>query len=316
VASLFGVYTSSSLGNETQAALAAGSGDSFSGGYGAGASGHGVAQVSGGSGSSPPAAPSAIGDTVGQRIERLLRAGRCASPQRCIDQASLLVQAPGSNGTGQQAGQAVQAIQASDDGMLFVDNCGHLTYWERPHLASQYGSPAWSIGPTTSVPGRIPYYKEIEWVTDPQRVFNVITISPLSPTGAALPLITPQDAASARGSQVRYGAQPLQVTSYLQDQGKMQAQANWLLANFGVPQRRSNQIKIDAAPYPAAWPLVLGVNVGDIITLENWIIGGGGTVYTFRVTEIKRRIDFGSHNQPVTGEVTLTVDREPTDYWS
>jgi hypothetical protein len=39
-------------------------------------------------------------------------------------------------------------------------------------------------------------------------------------------------------------------------------------------------------------------------------------VYTFRVTEIKRRIDYGTHNQQVTGQVTLTVDREPTSYWS
>jgi hypothetical protein len=316
VASSFGVYTSSSLGSETQAAIAAGSGDSFSSGYGAGASGHGVAHVSGGNGSSPPATASAIGDTVGERIERLLRGGRCASPQRCIDQAPSLVQAPGTNGTGSQAGQAIQAIAESDDGLLFVDNCGHLTYWERPHLASQYANPVWSIGPTTSVPGRIPYYKQIEWITDPQRVFNAITISPLSPTGAALPLITPQNATAANSSQIRYGAQPLQVTSYLQDPAQMQSQANWLLTNFGVPQRRADQILIDAGPYPAAWPLVLGVNVGDVITLEDWVIGGGGTVYTFRVTEIKRRIDYGTHNQQVTGQVTLTVDREPTSYWS
>jgi hypothetical protein len=242
-----------------------------------------------------------------------MRSGKCASPQRCIDQASLLVQAPGTNGTGSQAGQAIQAIQESDSGLLFVDNCGHLTYWERPHLASQYSSPVWQIGPST---GKIPYYKEINWVTDPQRIVNAITVSPLSPTGAALPLITPQDATTANHSQVRYGAQPLQVTSYLQDESEMQAQANWLLANFGVPQRRAEQILIDAGPYPAAWPLVLGVNVGDIITLEDWVIGGGGNVYTFRVTEIKRRIDYGTHNQPVTGQVTLTVDREPTDYWS
>jgi hypothetical protein len=253
---------------------------------------------------------------VGERIERLLRGGRCASPQRCIDQAPSLVQAPGTNGTGSQAGQAIQAIAESDDGLLFVDNCGHLTYWERPHLASQYANPVWSIGPTTSVPGRIPYYKQIEWITDPQRVFNAITISPLSPTGAALPLITPQNATAANSSQIRYGAQPLQVTSYLQDPAQMQSQANWLLTNFGVPQRRADQILIDAGPYPAAWPLVLGVNVGDVITLEDWVIGGGGTVYTFRVTEIKRRIDYGTHNQQVTGQVTLTVDREPTSYWS
>ena len=34
----------------------------------------------------------------------------------------------------------IQQIQQSDSGMLFVDNVGHLTYWQRPHLASQYSA--------------------------------------------------------------------------------------------------------------------------------------------------------------------------------
>lgn len=313
VASTFDVYTASSLGSETQAAVVLGAGDSFNSGYGASANGQGVGQVSGGDGSSPPTAPSSIGDTVGQRIERLMRGGRCSSPQRCIDQAPLLVQAPGSTGGGTQTGSAVQAIQESDDGMLFIDNCGNLTYWERPHLASQYSSPVWQIGPSA---GKIPYYQQVNWVTDPQRVYNAITISPLSPTGAALPLITPSDATTANASQIRYGAQPLQVTSWLQDPVEMQAQADWLLSTFGTPRRRAENVFIDAAAYPAAWPLVLGINVGDIVTLEDWIIGGGGAVYTMRVTEIKRRLDFGTHNQPVTGQVTLTLDYEPVTYWS
>lgn len=312
VAPTWAIYNAASAGSETQAALTAGTSDDFGGGYGASASSYGVADAGNGNGSSVPVA-SQIGDTVGQRIERLMRAGKCASPQRCIDQASLLVVAPGSTGGGSQTGTSIQAIQESDDGMLFVDNCGNLTYWERPHLASQYNSPVWQIGPSA---GKIPYYVQTNWVTDPQRVYNAITIAPQSPTGAALPLITPADATTANASQARYGAQPLQVTSWLQSQAEMQAQADWLLATFGSPHRRSEQLLIDAGPYPAAWPLVLGVNVGDIVTLEDWVIGGGGAVFTMRVTEIKRRLDFGTHNQPVTGQVVLTLDFEPTSYWS
>lgn len=313
VASSFDLYTSAALGSETEASVVAGSGDAFTSGYGAGASGQGVAHVSGGSGSAPPSAPSSIGDTVGNRIERLMGGGLYSSPKRCVDQAPLLVNAPGTTGGGSQTGSAIQAIQQSDDGMLYVDNCGNLTYWERPHLASQYTSPVWLIGPST---GKIPYYVQVNWVTDPQRVQNVITISPLSPTGAALPLITPSSAPAANASQAQYGAQPLQVTSYLQSMTEMQSQANWLLEVFGVPRRRAESVFIDAGPDPLAWQLVLGINVGDVVTLEDWVIGGGGAVYTMRVTEIKRRLDFGSHNQPVTGQVTLTLDYEATSYWS
>ncbi len=315
VAPLFKVYTSVNLGSETEAAVVNGNGDAFTGGYGGGAAGSGLAQVSGGDGSVPSQVPSAIGDTVGQRIERLMRGGRCVSTNRCIDPAPLLVQAPGASGS-TQAGSGVQAIAQSDSGMLFIDNCNHLTYWQRPHLASQYASPAWSLGPTTSVPGRIPYYPDVQWVTDPQRIYNAIAVSPVSPSGAALPLFTPANAATANASQVRYGAQPLQVASWLQDQAKMQAQANWLLSVFGTPARHIENVKVDAGTYPAAWPFVLGVNVGDIITCEDWVIGGGGAVFTYRVTEIKRHITFGWHGGDTIGSVTLILDAEPNNYWS
>ena len=315
VAPLFNVYTSANLGSETESAVVNGDGDSFTGGYGGSASGAGVAQVSGGDGSSPPAIPSAIGDTVGERIERLMRGGRCSSPNRCIDPASLLVSAPGVTGGGTQVGAQVQAVQQSDDGMLFVDNCNHLTYWQRPHLASQYSVPVWNIGPTTSA-GRIPYYKEIQWITDPQRVWNTIGITPLSPTGAALPTITPSDASAVDSSQIRYGAQPYAVTSFLQDISEMQAQADWLFSVYGTPQRRAQQVKIDAAAYPLAWELVLRINIGDIVQLEDWIIGGGGSVYTYRVTEMERKITCGFGSNPgQTAEVVLTLDSEPNNYW-
>ena len=316
LASSFEVFTDVSAGSETEASVTMGSGDSYSSGYGSGATGAGVAHISGGSGASPPASPSSIGDTVGQRIERLMGGGNVPSPNRCIDPASLLVQAPGSTGLGSQTGQAIQALQESDSGLLFVDTVGNLTYWERPHLAAQYSSPLWSLGPTTSVPGRIPYYKEVQWITDPQRIYNVITISPLSPTGAALPLITPSDATTANNSQSQNGAQPLQITSYLQSTSEQQSQANWILANYSSPQRRADNVMVDAAPYPAAWPMVCGASVGDVATVEDWQVGGGGSVFTYRITQLKRRIDFGTHDEPVTAHLQLTLDLEPTSYWS
>ena len=314
VAPRFYVYTAQSTGSEVEAAVVAGDSESFASGYGPAATGEGVSHLTGGNGSSPPQA-STIGDTAGQRIERLMRAGRATSPNRCIDPAPLLVQAPGSAGGGVQAGAAIQAIQQSDDGMLFVDNLNHLTYWQRPHLAAQYTAPVWQIGPTTTA-GRIPYYREAKWVTDPQRVFNAVTIAPVSPTGASLPLVTPQNAALVLASQDRYGAQPLQVTSWLQDQTQLQPQADWLFSNFGVPQRHAEQVRIDASAYPLAWELVLGINIGDIVHLEDWQVGGGGNVYTFRVTEIQRHFTCGFGDNPeMTGEVTLICDYEPPSYW-
>ena len=312
LATTFAIYTANQVNAGTEAAVSQGDSVTFTGGYGAGASASGPGVISTGGGGSPPSAPSAIGDTVAQRLERALGYGNVPYPGRCIDQASLLVQA-GADLGGQQAGQNVQNIAISDGGFLFINNQGNLVYWQRPHLASQYSSPVWTLGPDTS---QTPYARTVKWILDPQRAWNAIEIQPYSPTGAQLPIITPSNGNQVIASQQQYGAQPYQVNSYLQSTTEMQNQANWLFTYFGQPQRRVEQVKIDAASYPQAWELVLGVNVGDVVTVEDWQIGGGGTIFTYRVTEMKRKFAFGAHGDEVTANVELTLDFEPSSYWS
>jgi len=312
LAPVFTVYTSASVGTEKLLETIVGSGDSVQSGFGTGAS--------------PPSAATPLGDSVGERIERLMRAGRCTTPQRSIDPAPDLVQAPGFSGGGQQAGSSVQAIQQSDGGMLYVDNQGNLTYWMRDHLASQYSNPVWTLTPNApptagATTDKIPYYEQYQLVNDPQRIYNVITVQPFSPSGAQLPLLTPNDAVDVLASQVQHGAQPLSIVSWLQDQTVMQSQANWLFTNFGSPQTRAQNVHIDAAPYPPAWNIVASINIGDVLTLEEWQIGGGGEVLTLRVTEINRRIRFGGQNNNNAGDgevvanIELICDFEPPSYY-
>lgn len=308
----FSVYSSASAATEKLLSSSVADGVSVTSGFGSGAS--------------PPTAATPLGDTVGQRIERLMRAGRCTSPQRSIDPAPDLVQAPGFSGGGLQTGSAVQAIQASDGGMLFVDNVGNLTYWMRGHLASQYNSPVWTLTPDAPpTPGAsataIPYYPEYRLVNDPQRIWNVISVQPFSPSGAQLPLLTPTDASGVLASQTQHGAQPLAITSWLQSQATMQLQANFYFANYGTPQTRAENVRVDAAPYPAAWQMIAGINVGDILTLEEWQVGGGGDVLTLRTTEINRKIRFGGQNNNNAGEgevvasIEIVADFEPSSYY-
>jgi hypothetical protein len=210
--------------------------------------------------------------------------------------------------------------------MLFIDNTGNLTYWMRDHLASQYSAPRWTLTPSApptagATVDKIPYYEEYRIVNDPQRIYNVITVQPFSPSGAQLPLLTPTDSTGVRTSQIQHGAQPLAITSWLQNQATMQSQANWLFLNFGSPQTRAELIRIDAGPYSSAWNLVASINVGDIVTFEEWQVGGGGDVLTLRVTEINRKIRFGGQNNnnagagEVTASVELILDFEPPSYY-
>ena len=316
LATTFGVYTSSQVAAGNQAVVVQGQSVTFESGYGSGASYTGPGVISDGSGGSPPTAASAIGDSVANRIERALGYANVNYPGRCIDAAPDLVQA-GLDLGGQQGGQNVQNIAISDGGLLFIDNAGKLNYWQRPHLAAQYTAPVWQIGPTTSA-GRIPYDRQIQWILDPQRAWNAIEIQPYSPTGAQLPIITPANGSAVTTSQKQFGAQPFQVNSYLQQTSEMQNQANWIFQFFGQPVRRAEKVKIDAATYPQAWTLVLGVNVGDVIQIEDWQIGGGGGVFTYRVTEIKRTFRFGDGESggDMAASIELTCDYEPSSYWT
>ena len=324
LAPAFQIYTASSHGSETEASTTVGYGDAFSAGYGGSATGAGRCHSAGGTGASPPTGPTATGDTVGQRIERILSysavVGTGAFPNRCIDPAPLAMQAATDLG-GQQVGENLQNVADSDSGLLFVDNLGNLTYWQKSHLAAQYTSPAWVLSPNAPpVPGAsataIPYNRDINWVSDPHRVWNSITITPFSPDGANLPLVIPSNTSAVVLSQQRYGAQPLQITSYLQSQTEMSSQADWLLANFGQLQVRVESAEIDAASYPAAWPYVLGVNVGDVITVQNWTVDNTGVTGTFRVSSVHRDIRFTGQDGEVRATIAIQADYEPPSYWS
>ena len=116
LAPLVQVYTSASADTETEASSVLGSGESYTSGFGSGASGHGAGHVSGGTGASPPTAPSALGDTVAQRIERCLGYGSITAPARAIDSsADLLVQAAGDVG-GQAPGPACRTWSTATAG--------------------------------------------------------------------------------------------------------------------------------------------------------------------------------------------------------
>ena len=207
-------------------------------------------------------------------------------------------------------------------GLLYIDSQNNLTYWQRPHLAAQYSAPVWTLTPDAPpTPGAsasaIPYYRETGWPTDPQRIINAITVTPLSPTGAALPSYTPVNASAVEASQETYGAQPYSVTSWLQSATEQQAQASWLFTEWGVPRRRVENARVDAAPYPAAWPLILGLSVGDVTSIADWEIGPAGTSYIYRTTGFRRHLEFGGEGgREITGAVFITADYEPSSYWS
>lgn len=310
VAPSVGWYTAATANAETNAATVCGTSDSFSAGFGSSATGAGPGQTASGTGASPPSAPSSLGDTVQQRIERILGYGSMPCP-RAIDPSSLLVQAACDIG-GQPAGQNVQNIVDSDSGLLSVDNNGTLCYRDRAHLAAD--TAAWTLG-YTGLTGMITFDPSQEFANDPARVFTDPRIAPYAPDGATLPVIVPSGAASVKAAQAQYSVRPKPVTSYLQSQTEMQSQVNWLLAQFGTLRRRIPQLKVDAASQPGAWSFVLGANVGDLCSVVDTTMGAPSTTATYRISTIKHTFSFGADGA-VAASAELSLEYEPSSYWS
>ena len=307
------IYTSADAGAEVNAATVCGSGDAFSSGFGSGAVDAGVCSTAAGTGASPPAGPSSLGDTVGERIERIAGYGEVTYPGRAIDLTPLLVQA-GLDIGGQQSGASIQNLVSSDDGMLFTDSTGVLCYRAKAHLAAD--TVVWNLSSAGPAFG-YPFKSGQVFENDAQRVVNVVQISPYSPDGATLPVLTPADADAADDSQEQYGPRPVQVSSYIQSSASQQNQANWLLSTFGTLERRIDSLTVDAAGHPAAWLYVLSVNPGDVVQVTDQpMLGGPLTVGNYRVSHVTRKIAFGANGNAPTGSAEIIADPLPASWWS
>jgi hypothetical protein len=77
--------------------------------------------------------------------------------------------------------------------------------------------------------------------------------------------------------------------------------ANWSLAKYKQPVLRANQILIDPASNPAAWPAALAVEQGDIVTVIRNPLGAADITVTCIVQKVEHSIG------PSKWQVTLTL---------
>jgi hypothetical protein len=282
-----------------------------------------------GTGAAPPPTASALGDTAQNRIERLLQAGNVTTPQRCIDASATAVVAELDTG-GQACGTAVSNIVASDSGLLFVDTCGNLCFFDRPHLGSM--PVTWVLGENTAG-GEIPYEPDANFDTDPQQCRNDIALaqSSVAPdstagtgsssSGSAEQTTTgvsfSPDATRAAGVQAsikQNGDCPFTETNYLQSTTEIQNRANWLFDVFGVPVRRITGLTVDAASKtrtaPQSWIMLFAANVGDIVQATRRPPGQPSFTGHWRISQVKRNIDFGQG----VASIEIVADVLPSYY--
>jgi hypothetical protein len=198
---------------------------------------------------------------VSSRVIRKLNTVGWRGP-RVVHESDLVTAAEGDD-TGTVA-ELVQRLSDYEDGLMFLDALGQLQW--RGHVPGYYQQSKATLGERTDL-GEIPYQPGGTYAYDTTYVYNDVQVTNQQSnavTGASTSLTAASDAASAS----RYGTRSLPRSVRLNKTADIYGLAWSLLARYKAPEMRVGEVIVDCASYPAAWEFCLGVEVGDLVTVN------------------------------------------------
>lgn len=193
------------------------------------------------------------------------------------------------------------------DGLVFTDAASQLQYRDRVTAYQQ--TVRATFGERTDL-GEIPYQPGMSPSFTPTFLYNATEITNTSyasdGTVSSSTLVALDEVSAAK-----YGARTLQRATRYQFPSDAWRIGWWLLARYAYPQQRVESITISAAADPSRWPIVLGVEVGDIVIVNKRPLGAPMLSLRCRVLQVKPTIVYG-HGGQVSGSVTLTLAAAPS----
>jgi hypothetical protein len=237
----------------------------------------------------------AYATTASTRMGELLTWGgfsvrRAASPDSPSPQLGAADQI-----AGQSLAQAMGAVAVADGGMFFADAAGTVTYYSRQWL---YDRPAKYVFGDRPDLGEIPALPGSSYNYDNQYVYNTVTSQRSLSQNQQGAVVTLADATSKLQYFQRGVLQ--QNIETVADQDAYD-RVNWSLAAYKQPSVRVQQIVLNPAAHPAAWPAALGVEQGDVVTYNRRPLGAPAITFTGIVQKVQH--DIG----PGKWQVTLLV---------
>ncbi len=249
-----------------------------------------------------------------QRLQRTMATAGSSVP-RAFDESSATNSRDGRDG-------GILAQRAADladyeAGLLWGDASAALRF--RSADLSYQQSPKWTLGDDTAS-GEIPFQPGLSTAYEPTYLFNRAVMHGhqenvlFYDAEGSLRFLTDaeldQDHIATDGtSRDRYQERPLERDVWLYDTARAQHLADWLLALYSTPRQRVATATVDAAAYPAAWPLVLSVEVGDLITVIRRPVGQAPITVPCRVMQIRHQLVFREGG--TVGQVELTLAAAP-----
>lgn len=219
------------------------------------------------------------GDTVGGRISRLLTLTGWAGPTSLGTSTTTEQAATGLAGTSLADGCKQAAYDGN--GVLFVNSAGTLTYADR--TARFNPAPTVTFG-ENSGGGETPY-TTLELDYGPEYVYNDVQVTVNNGTTATTVNATSKD---------EYEDRVLTQTVNLQNPGEATDRAAYLAARYAQPAYRVAKLTVDLAANPAAFPAVLGLDIGSCVTVNRRPPGGSEISFPAFVERVEHHIAPGA----------------------
>lgn len=194
---------------------------------------------------------------------------------------------------------AVQDVASWENGLVFVDAAGNFRFVDRATRFAQ--ATKYVFGDGT---GEIPYETDVEIDFDPKYVFNDVTITKSSSRTVTGQTIGGGSSAHKKdqASIAAYFTRTLDKTSGVSSISQCEAEATWTLENYAQPRARLARISFVPSANPALWPVALGIEIGDRVTVIRRPFGGGATITLDCYVE-----QVGHSVQPNEWRVTLSL---------
>ena len=226
-----------------------------------------------------------LNDSADQRIARLLSYVGWGGPRAISYTSPLQTFVPASDIAGQPVASNVEEAADSEGGILYVDAGGNLVFTAKQY---RYDSTSkYTFGDRPDL-GETPYDIGATIDRDPALVVNDLTMQQRH-YGAQVHLT---DSASI----AQRGVQDLDRASDLVDVNNIGDRGNYLLAKYKAPGDRVSQIVIDPASNPTLWPVALGVEQGDMVTVNRRPLGGATTSLRCEVLRKEHHVSFEKDN--------------------
>jgi hypothetical protein len=157
---------------------------------------------------------------------------------------------------------ASQAVVTSENGVLYVDGRGFVSFQSRGHRYLETAA-KWVFGERTEL-GEIPYMTNIALDFDPTQVYNDVQVT--NTPGSAITY--GGTAVQKAASQLSYGKRTYSRTVNVQSALEAQDAADWLATGHFDAHQRMQSLTINPGANPAIFHAAMAIRIGDRVTVN------------------------------------------------